>query len=107
MDVKGGVAGCSVVGAFPEIVSRQPVKPQQKLLSAFSQLCRRNCGLDLLLKIFRSGFAIVKSVTIMLCTVEFHINLRLGESLQSSVTMFLAVVNENRFHFATEEFTQA
>lgn len=60
MDVRGGVAGCSVVGAFPEVVSRQPAKPQQKWLPACSQLCRRNCGLDLLLRIFCNGSALVE-----------------------------------------------
>lgn len=42
VDVRGGVAGCSVVGVFSEAVSSQPVKPEQKWLSACCQPCRRN-----------------------------------------------------------------
>lgn len=91
VDVRGGVAGCSVVGVFSEAVSSQPVKPQQKWLSACCRPCRRNYWLNLFLRIFCSGRAIVTPVTLLRNKLELRISPRLGECLQFCVPMFSSV----------------
>lgn len=113
VDVRGGVAGCSVVGVFSEAVSSQPVKPGQKWLSACCQPCRRNYWLNLFLRIFCSGCAVVMPVTLLRNKLELRISLRLGECLQFGVPMFSSVfywkqqsLNKNSFH-STAEFMQA